>query len=143
MLEYYAQITKTPTKNPHTLFQVSVPSGQKVQILGADFGFQGATPATTPIPMAWLIQTSAGTASTLTPQKQDRGVDETVQASLLKDFTVEPTAGNVLINLSVHQQAAWPWRPAFPIVVKGGERVGLRYGSGTFVPVSITIYLKE
>lgn len=143
MLTFYAQDQVTPIVNPQTLFQVSVPTGQRVRITGADITLQGSTPASTPIPFEWLIQTSAGTASSLTPQKEDRGADETIQATLLKTFTQEPTAGAVLIQFSLHQQASGLWRPPRPMIVKGGERVGLRYSSGTFVPVSFTIYLEE
>lgn len=143
MLKYYAQVSVTPTVNPQTLFQVSVPSGQKVAINGADISLQGSTPASTPIPLEWLIQTSAGNSSKLTAQKQDRGADETVQATLLKSFTSEPSGTTVLVSFSLHQQSTGLWRPPTPMIVKGGERVGLRWTSGTFLPVSVTVYLEE
>lgn len=144
MLNYYAAISRTPTVNPETLFQILAPSNHKVAILGADISCRGSTPATTPIMFDWLIQTSAGTATALTGQLNDRGADETIQSTLQKTFTSEPTAGNSLIQFSLHQQGTFPWRPLNgPILVKGGERVGLRYNSGTFVPVLVTVYLQE
>ncbi len=60
-----------------------------------------------------------------------------------KNFTTEPTLGSQIMEISIHQQGTFPWRPPFPIMVAGGERVGLRYRSGTFVNVSFTVYLTE
>jgi hypothetical protein len=142
-MEFTAVKTKLPDANPRTLFQALAPAQTRVHIFGAEIGLRGSTPATTGIWFDWLIQTSAGTSSELTGQKRDRGADESIQTTLYQDFTAEPTAGAVLINFSIHQQSQYPWRPSFPIIVKGGERVGLRYKSATYVEVVLTIYMEE
>jgi len=142
-MRYYLTDTVTPTANPQTLFQVLAPTNQAVKILGADVALQGSTPATSPVLFDWVIQTTAGTASTATGQLEDRGGDDSIRATLLTDFTSEPTAGSIIIEFGIHQQGTAFWRPPMPLKVKGAERLGLRYKSGTFVPVILTVYLEE
>lgn len=142
-MRYYAYDTHTPDANPRTLFQVLAPANQRITIYGGDFSLGGADPSTAPVLFDWLIQTTAGTASALTPQYQDRGIAETKLATLQKDFTAEPTAGSILIYFTIHQQGTYLWRPVFPIVVGGSERIGLRYRSATFVAVTFTLFIEE
>lgn len=142
-MKYTLVDTVTPTANPQTLFQVLAPANQNVRILGVDLTPQGSTPASVPIPFDWIIQTTAGTGSTATAQKQDRGQDDSIRATLQTDFTSEPTASSVLIVFSLHQQSSGFWRPPFPLVAKGGERLGFRYKSAIYVPLSFTVYLEE
>ena len=147
---YYVSDTVTPTSNPQTLFQLLAPANHRVKILGVDLAFSGSTPATAPVPFDWCTQATAGTGSPITPQYQDRGIDETKLATLQQDFTAEPTLGAILIPLALHQQGTLIWRPPLDengrpmvLVAKGAERIGLRYKSGTFVPVTFTIYVEE
>lgn len=142
-MRYYAYNLHTPNANPRTLFQVLAPANQRITIHGGDFGLGGSDPSTAPVLFDWLLQTTAGTASALTPQYQDRGIAETKLATLQKDFTAEPTASSILIYFTIHQQGTYLWRPVFPIVVGGGERVGLRYNSATFVAVTFTLFIEE
>lgn len=142
-MEYTATNTHLPNVNPRTLFQITAQNNQRAKIWGVDLGLQGSTPATAPVQFDWLIQATAGTANSLTGQKRDRGFDETIESPMFKDFTAEPTAGDILVEFSVHQQGLFPWRPPWPLIVKGGERVALRYKSGTFVTVSFTVHVSE
>jgi len=132
-----------PNADPRTLLQIHAPQDEEIKILRGEITLQGSQPASTPILFDWVIQSTAGTATTLTPQKNDRGQDEEIKCKLWKDFTGEPSAGDTVWQGFIHQQGAWPWTPAFPLKVKGGERLGLRYRSGTFVAVSFTFYLAE
>lgn len=142
-MKYYVYNTLTPNNNPRTLLQISAPTNQRVRIVGAEIGLGGSTPASPAVLFDWCIQNTAGTSSAATPQYQDRGIDETRLATLAKDFTTEPTLVATLIGFPIHQQGTYPWRPPFPIIVKGAERVGLRYRSGNFVPVTFTVYIEE
>jgi len=142
-MKFYVTETKTPTSNPQTLIQVLAPTNTRVRILGAEIGLRGSTPATTPIAFDWVIQTSAGTSTAITGQKRDRGCDESIRATILTDFSAEPTGTTQVVTFSMHQQAMYPWRPRIPILVKGGERVGLRYRSATYVETVLTLYVEE
>jgi len=132
-----------PNASPRTLCQIHAPQDEQVKILGADITLQGSQPASTPILLQWVTQATAGNATSLTPQKNDRGSTEAVKSKLFKEFTAEPTTGVVLWQGYLHQQGSWPWVPRFKVLVNGGERVGLVWNSGTFVPVSFTIYFEE
>lgn len=148
-MRYYAYDTLTPDNGAtplRTLFQVVAPANHRVTIYGADISLGGADPSTAPVLFDWLTQTSAPEPSddTMAPQYQDRGIDETKLATLIKTFTGdEPADPITLIYFTIHQQGTYLWRPVFPIVVKGGERVGLRYNSATFVAVTFTVYIEE
>ena len=148
-MRYYTYDSLTPDNGAtplRTLFQVVAPANQRVKIYGADFSLGGADASTQPVLFDWLLQTSAGTSAGLTPQYQDRQTvpKQTYQATLLKTFTgAEPTGPTTLIYFTCHQQGTYLWRPLFPIWVGGGERVGLRYNSSTFVAVTFTVYIEE
>ena len=143
MLNYTAVNSLQPAGNPRTLFQVRPPSNQRVTIWGVDIGLQGADVASTPILFDWVTQTTSGVASDLIGIKQDRGLPEAIQGAMQKNFTTEPTLGSRLMEISIHQQGTLPWYGGFPIIAGGGERVGLRYRSGTFVNVTFTVYMTE
>ncbi len=147
MLEYTVAFTATPNRSPHTLFQAYAPTNQRVEIFGADVTLQGSTPASQPALFDWVIQTSAGTSTAADARLRDRGADETVQATLLKTFiNTEPSGTTVISHFSVHQQGTFQWRPPIhwgALLVKGGERVGLRYNTSVFVDVVLTVYLQE
>lgn len=149
-LHYYVATTHTPQQvDPQTLIQAYAAANHRAVILGQEVGFQGDSPATVGFTLQWLIQTDEGTGTTITPQKKDRGYDETIQTSFNEyesGTPVEPTAGAILASVSLHRQANMPWTLPFPIIVKGGERVGLRLlghtGSNT-IPVTVTLYVEE
>lgn len=154
-LHYYVATTHTPTRaDPQTLVQVLAASHHRVVVLGMEIGFQGDSPATVGFTLDWSIQTTAGTNGTaITPQKKDRGYDETIQGTFLEYQTSgsagEPTTGAVLASVSLHRQANMPWILPFPIIVNGGgggERVGLRlsgHTTGNTIPVTVTLYMEE
>lgn len=143
-MRFYATGVVTPAANPTTIFQVLGPTNGKILILALDLSLRGTTPATTPVPFDWAIQTTTGSGSTvIVPIKQDRGWDEDIGSKyeLRKGFENEPTTGSTIISFSLHQQSTMPWRPPFPIVAKTAERVGLIYKSGTYVEVVYTVYM--
>lgn len=151
-LHYYVATTQTPARaDPQTLVQVAAASNHRVVILGMEVGFQGDSPATVGFTLRWSVQSNAGANGTaITPQKKDRGYDEAIQASFLEYQTdgtpTEPTTGAILVSVSLHRQANMPWTLPFPIIVLGGERVGLRLASHTTdntIPVTVTLYMEE
>ena len=140
---YYVSITVTPAANPRTLFQAYTSTNQQAKIHGIDIGMEGGTPASSPILFDWCVQSSAGDGLPATAFLQDRTSSITVQTTLQKTFTAEPTLDSTIINFSLHQQGTAFWRPPFPIILKDSERIGLRYLSSTFVSVALTVYMEE
>lgn len=144
-----SSVTTGDLANPRTLVQIQAAADHRITILGLDIGLQGATPATTSVPIDFVIQTGSGTGgAAVVPQKVDRGYDESILGTFLEfgSGDTEPTLDSpakILIEWSIHQQGHAFYRPPRPIVIKGGERVGLRYKSGTSVAVSWTLHCEQ
>lgn len=163
MLEYTAFKSFT---NPLTtgfvandsLFQVAAPANHNVEILGVDLSILNTTPDDEPLLFEWLLQTDNGTGGVAMTFGAldgtdeivlvDRGKGETPQATLLSGWwdTTEPTGGNVLANFTCHPQHTALWRPKNgPLIVKGGEFVGLRVQDALTDADDLlyTVYLRE
>ena len=78
-----------------TCVQYVAPSTGEVRIRAWGFSLDGVTAANVPGDVELLRQTTAGTASALTPVDWEHGA-RTALGTAQKTFTVEPTAGNVL-----------------------------------------------
>lgn len=143
----------TITYSPFTLVQVLAPTNQRITILGLDIGCQDDTPASVPITFEWSVQSGAQNPSgaEITPEKRDRGYSETLQGNFYKWNAMatedEPAVNQVFHTFGLHRQGHLPWMPAgSPIVVKGGEKVGLRYRSSEISPgikTTITLYCEQ
>lgn len=145
MVKYTATFAVTPAANPRTLVQVYAATGRPVNIMGMDIALRGSTPATAPIPFDFVVQTSAGVGTTLATVLNDRGLDDSPSSTVTATYTTEPTGTTQIIVLGFHQQSAAFWRPPFghELIVKGEERVGFRYRSGSYVETTVTLYLQE
>ncbi len=138
----------TPANNnPSCLFQALAAANHRITILALDIGVQGGTPSTAPILMDWSLQTSAGTGGdAATARYNDRGIDEVAEGTFLDgpwDSGLEPTASTVICRFQCHEQGTVRWVPPFPIIVKGGERVGLNYRGTNYKAVSFTVHMAE
>lgn len=119
-----------------TLFQLLAAAHHRCKIWEIAIGFRGASPTDVPVILDLVEQTSAGTGLTaLTAVKEDPGYSETIQSSALRGGltdaanTAEPTTGtNYRRSWTRHPQSGliYPLPMASPIIVRGGERVGLR-----------------
>lgn len=120
-----------------TLVQVATTSTKRILVKSWEVSFDGADSTKTPCLVELLRQTTAGTASALTPVKNDQG-SETVISSAQQTFTVEPTAGDILHSVYL-SPAGGIFSYQFPlgdepvVGVSGwiGVRVTTVAGSGT------------
>lgn len=126
-----APITITTVTTNLTLLQVIAPTNHRVLIWQSEFPFNGITAADPPVLLEWLIQSTAGTMTALTPIPYDATYDETVLTTAQHTATAEPTAGNIKWSEYVHTQTGLILPHTKPIVVPGGTRLGVRYTSGT------------
>lgn len=146
----------TPGDNPETIVQLLAAANHRCEIVAMDLSLQGTVPANAPVVFDFVTQSDAGTpgsgaydftvATGAPPQKTDRGIDEVIQTTFTAfdgSGPTEPTLGAQLCEFSLHEQAYTHWRPPFPLVAKGSERIGLRFKRATFVPVSVTLYCEE
>lgn len=124
-----AQITEEAlaAATAETLIQLVAAANHRVKLLRWGVFFDGVSVTAEPVQIRLLRQTTAGTASSLTPVKMDNSLSETLQTTAQQDFTVEPTAGDVLESYEVHPQQGIVIM--YPLgqepIIGGGGRMGL------------------
>lgn len=79
-----------------TLVQVVPASNIPVRVVELGISFNGTTSTDVPVTVDLLRQSTAGTSSALTIVADDESSSKVAQATALKTFTAEPTAGNIL-----------------------------------------------
>jgi hypothetical protein len=128
-----------------TLIQIKAPGNQRVKITQISVNFQGTVNTNAPVLVQCMIQTTAGTASSTTPLPTDGDVQETIQTTAQKTFTVEPTYSSILREWYVHPQTSVlaPESLKKPIVLKGGQYFGITVTAGVAVTGSAYIEFEE
>ncbi len=118
-------LTAATTK---TLWQLIAPTNHRLKLKEVGVSFVGVVNTDGPVRCQLLYATTAGTSSALTPVKEDDSLAETLLATALQTFTVEPTAGNVIRTWECHPQAGIviPAGLLDEIIIGGGKRIGLR-----------------
>jgi hypothetical protein len=105
--------------------QILAPANQAVRVNRFRASFEGATSSAKPARVRVLIQTGAGTSSSLTPVKKS-ALGPTVQTSALQTFSgTEPTAGDVIWQGLVPVFNGIVDLPLQNVVLAGGARLGI------------------
>lgn len=110
-----------------TLLQIVAAANHRVLVKELAISFKGIVNTNPPILVEIYVQTDAGTMSALTPQKWNRGDDETLQTTAQENATVEPAGATVIFREEVHPQGGYTWQLPFgwDLPVKGGDRIGV------------------
>jgi hypothetical protein len=130
-----------------SLIQLLAPSNQRIKIREWSISFDGTSNTATPILVELVRQTSAGTfTNTTTIRKLDNDLPETLQTTCKDTATAEPTdSGDVPFSELVHPQQGYTWQAPFggEIIIKGGERLGLRVTAGASVNAVVRMVGEE
>lgn len=128
MRAIFATDEVTLTTSTVTLLQVLAATDRPAKIAEVSVSFKGTNNLGEPILVQLLRQTTAGTASVCTPAKGSDSDANAIQVSGQKNFTVEPTASDVLEQWEVHPQQGLHHVVLSPdlLSAKGGNRIGLR-----------------
>ena len=113
-----------------TILQILAPANQIVAVRGYAISLDGIAGNAEPVVVEVLRQTSAGTGMTAGTAANDGAGSETVQTTVTKAASAEPTAGTILRQDNIHPQTGAEWRYApfdEEILVPGGGRLGLRF----------------
>lgn len=86
-----------------TLLQLVTGATRRARILEIGVSFDGVSGTAEPVDVELCIQTTAGTASAVTPVNMDSAGPAAI-ATAQAQFTVEPTTTNILFNWMVHPQ---------------------------------------
>lgn len=122
-------VTNAADANPHTVLQAIAPANHRVLVRSFEIGFRGVVVTGTPIELAVLYQSTAGTGGTSVTPRNTNAVAETIQTTALRGaFSAEPTAGNIIWEGSCQPQLASGKAFTFSqeFVIPGGGRLGLR-----------------
>ena len=142
-----AQITEEAlaAATAETLIQLVAASNHRVKVLRWGVFFDGTSATAEPVQIRLLRQTTAGTASSLTPVKLDDSIGETLQTTAQQDFTAEPTAGDVLESYEIHPQQGI--MVIYPLgqepIIGGGDRMGIEVTAPATVNARSFIVFEE
>lgn len=131
---------------PITELQIIAATNTRVLIDRLDISSNGITAADPGILIDILVQTTAGTMSSLTPAKVISSDTETLQTTAQKLATGEPTASTILVSVYYNEQTWVPLLFDPPLVVVGGTRMGVRATPGTLTAatkIAITASCQE
>jgi len=119
-----------------TVLQVKAASNIRLKINEFDISFKGTSNTAAPIRVQVSRQSTDGTAgSAVTPVKNPSDSDDTLQLTAGKNYSAEPTEGDILFDQEVHPQTGYTWQAPFgaEIMVKGGDRLAIVVTAGADV----------
>lgn len=132
-----------------TLLQIVAPTNQRVRLKSFLATLDGATSTAVPARFRILRQTTAGTFTntTVAPAHDLKGLTETIQTNCQTVATAEPTAGDVLLDVTI---------PVYngvlgkvydhadePLYIQGGGRLGFEFTAPATVNASISVKIEE
>ena len=115
-----------------TIGQYVAATNVRDKISRLDITVDGVTAADPQITVDILVQTTAGTMTSLTPQKARSSDSETLQITAQKNASAEPTPSTILFTYFCHPMYGMPpiiFDP--PLEIVGGTRIGVRATPGT------------
>jgi hypothetical protein len=128
-----------------TVLQLVAPTGVIVAVQEIMISFDGTSNTASPVQVEVLRQTTAGTATARAPLKT-KDTTTAIGSTGQENFTVEPTASDILVSLEIHPQAG----VVYPVPLPDGEielasatRLGLRINAVAAVNCKATIKAEE
>lgn len=127
-----------------TMLQYVAPSGTQARVRAWHISLDGVTAANVPGDIELLIQTTAGTATSLT-MVDWQGQGLTARGSAQRTFTAEPTASSVLwaLQLTPNGGAYGEWPGDEGPTLAASSRVGLRANFANNVNATVWMLIEE
>lgn len=128
-----------------TVLQLVAATNHRVRILGWGVFFDGVSATAEPVQVEVMIQTTAGTMSSLTPVKLDRSISDTLLTTAQHTATAEPTASDVLDTIEVHPQQGYEkqFLPGQEIILVGAGKLGIKCTAPATVNVRAKFIFEE
>lgn len=128
-----------------TLAQVVAPTNQRLRVKAWSVSFDGASPTAVPGLVRLLRQTTAGTMSALTGVLAEKELSEAIQSTAQHTASAEPTAGDVLEQITVHPQGGFSQTYAYgdEPIIQGGGRMGIDANFAAVVNATVSITIEE
>lgn len=131
-----------------TVVQLATSANHRIAVLGWGVFFDAVSVTAEPVQVRLLIQTGAGTMSSLTPAPV-HAMSETLQTTCQHTATVEPTNGGtsacVLDVLEVHPQSGYEIKfpPGHEIEIGASSYIGIECTAPAAVNVRAKIFFEE
>ncbi len=132
--------------DPIHLLSINAAANHRITIHRLDIGMEGSTPATTPGIVDFTVDPGKGTtSSTITAVKQDRGTSETVLGTFSTYVSTDtlPVPTYTFAQFALHQMGFYQYTPPRPLIVNGGEFVGLRYVGAAVIAINFTLWCSQ
>jgi len=128
-----------------TIVRVKAPANQMVKVLAWGVSFDGTVSTNEPVVVQLLRQTTDGTGTSFTAKKVNDSISTSVQSTTHKDFSAEPTAGDILDTKEIHPQSGLHiiFPPGQEPIVGGGGRLAIRATAPNAVNVSGNLFCEE
>lgn len=128
---------------PKTVLGVNAAANIRLKLKRWGIYFDGASPTAVPVIVELLRHTTAGTSTTATPRNINQS--ETVQATAGKNYSAEPTAGDILENKEIHPQQGYEtiYPEGGEIQVGGGTRLSIKANAPAGVNCVVEMEFEE
>jgi len=130
-----------------TVLSITAPANHRVKLKGLEVFGKGTSTTDTPMKVeVSRVTTDGGTATTLTPAKNDENAGETPLSTVRGSYTAEPsTYGANLKTWEVHPQTGLVvfFPPGDEVVIKGGNEIAVRITAAQAQTVSVNAYYEE
>lgn len=127
-----------------TLLKIKAPTNSPAKITQIVFGFDGTSGSATPIDIFLQHVSDDGTLSAMTAGTDFHWVDfaraETLPLTCKKAASVEPTTCTTIAATHIHPQSGMIWTLPFPIVIPGGNCLGIASNAGSSVNCNISVF---
>lgn len=127
-----------------TVIRVTAAANRPIKILGWGIYFDGVTAAAAPVQVAARKSTTAGTGTAVTIRKLNETAG-TIQTASTKNFSAEPTNGDVLDVIEVHPTQGYEVK--YPVgqepIISGGLRFGIKATAPAGVNCEAKIIFEE
>ncbi len=113
----------TDTGGAKTHLEIVAAANHGFMMKRVSVAFQGITVTQEAYIVRLVRVTTTGTGTSITLVKTQEGWPDTIQATGKKNFTVEPTLGDVIDEMPVHPQGGWVDVVQFdsPTFIQGGK----------------------
>jgi hypothetical protein len=127
-----------------TVLQILAPANQRVVVKGYRISFDGTSGSAEPVLVEFSRQSTAGTMSAGTSAVRDTAMP-TVQTTVTKTASAEPTETSVVFSQDVHPQTGVKEPLVFDeeIIVPGGGRLGVACTAPATVNVVVALDCEE
>ncbi len=128
-----------------TVLHILAPTNQRIACRGYALSFDGVAGNAEPVIVELLRVSTAGTMAAGSAVKDDALGSETLQTSVTKTATVEPTAGDILRQDNIHPQTGVEFRfaPDEEVIVPGAGRLAIRCTAPAAVNVLARMLCEE